>query len=131
VGVFVVARESAPEGFEPFRRIGADLLVIWDAEDPVTDFYLRAALSVARALVVKQHAESGRAAADVRGIEQSVRAIEGFVVAAASIAHDAQLVVRRGTKIGKTAGVLRERLGEEMETLAGVVAGMRGEVVLG
>jgi hypothetical protein len=127
VGVFIVARDSAPEGFEPLRRIGADLLVIWDAEDPATDVYLRAAFSIARALVVKQHAESGRAAADVRGIEQSVRAIEGFVVAAGSIAHDAQLVVRRGTKIGKTADVLRERLGDEMERLAGVVAGMRGE----
>lgn len=127
MGIFVVARESAPEGFMPLRRIGADLLVIWDAEDPSTDIYLTAAISIARALVVKQHAESGRAAADVRGIEQSVRAIEGFVVAVGSIAHDAQLVVRRGTKIGKAAGVLRDRLGEEMERLAAVVAGMRGE----
>ncbi len=127
VGVFVVARESAPEGFEPLRRIGADLLVIWDADDPTTDVYLRAAISIARALVVKQHAESGRAEADVRGIEQSVRAIEGFVVAAGSIEHDAQLVVKRGKKIGKTAGTLRERLGEEVERLEGVVKGMRGE----
>ena len=36
-------------------------------------------MSIARALVVKQHVESGRAEADVRGIEQSIRAIERFV----------------------------------------------------
>jgi hypothetical protein len=127
IGVFVVARESAPEGFQPCRRIGPDLLVVWDAEDPATDLNLQAALSIARALVVRQHAESGRTEADVRGIEQSVRAIEGFVVAVGSIVHDAELVVRRGTKIGKAAGVLRQRLAEEMERLAGVVKGMRGE----
>ena len=129
IGVFIIARESAPEGFEPCRRVGTDLLVIWDEADPATDVNLRAAFSIARALVVKQHAELGRTTADVRGIEQSVRAIEGFVVAVGSIAHDAQLVVRRGTKIGKAAGVLRERLGEEMERLAAVVAGIRGEGV--
>ena len=129
MGVFVIARESAPDGFQPCRRIGPDLLVVWDAEDPATDLNLQAAPSIARALVVKQHAESGRTEADVRGIEQSVRAIEGFVVAVGSIAHDAQLVVRRGTKIGKVAGVLRERLGEEMERLAEVVRGMRVETM--
>jgi hypothetical protein len=128
VGVFVVARESAPEGFEPLRRVGMDLLVIWDTEDPATDVYLRAAVSIARALVVKQHAESGRAEADVRGIEQSVRAIERFVTTTAGIAHDAQLVVKRGTRIGKAAAALREGLVEEVERLTGVVAGMRGEV---
>ena len=125
VGIFIVARESAPEGFDPFRRIGMDLLVIWDAEDSDTDVYLKAALSVARALVVREHGESGRSEADVRAIEQSVRAIERSVIAVEGIAHDAQLVVKRGTKIGKAAGALRERLGEEVERLAGVVEGMR------
>jgi hypothetical protein len=79
VGVFIVARESAGalgETFEPLRRVGMDVLVIWDADDPATDVYLRAAMSIARALVVKQHGESGQTEADVRGIEQSVRAID-------------------------------------------------------
>jgi len=134
IGVFVVARESARalgEGFEPLRRIGPDLLVVWDAEDPATDVYLRAALSIAKALVVKEHAESGRSEADVRGIEQSVRAIERMVTTVEGIAHDAQLVVKRGTKIGKAAGVMRERLGEEVERLTAVVAAMRGQLADG
>lgn len=132
VGIFIVARESARamgegrDSFEPLRRIGMDVLVVWDADDPATDVYLRAAVSIARALVVKQHAESGRAEADGRAIEQSVRAIERVVTAVEGIAHDAQLVVKRGTKIGKTARVLREQLADEVERLAGVVAGIRG-----
>jgi hypothetical protein len=124
VGVFIVARESAGalgEGLEPLRRVGMDILVVWDAEDPATDVYLRAAMSIARALVVKQHGESGRAEADVRGIEQSVHAIERLVSTVAGIEHDARNVVKRGTRIGKGAAMLRERLGEEVERLRAIV----------
>jgi hypothetical protein len=124
IGVFIVARESATEGFEGMRRVGTDLLVVWDAENVESDLYLKAALSVARALVVQQHAEAGRSATDQREIEQSVRGIERLVTAATSIAHDAQLVVKRGNRIGKAAGAMRERLEEELERLTGVVEGM-------
>ena len=121
VGVFIVARESAMEGFERLRRVGMDILVVWDADCPSSDLYLKAALSIARALVVQQHAEAGRSARDIREIEQSLRGIERLIVAVASIAHDAQLVVKRGTRMGKTAGSLRERLEEELERLKAVV----------
>jgi len=124
VGVFIVARESAPEGFEALRRVGMDLLVVWDAEDPATDLYLKAAVSIARALVVQQHGESDRSDADVREIENAVRSIERLVTAVEGIAHDAQLVVKRGTRIGKVAGAVRERLGEEVERLTEVATGM-------
>jgi hypothetical protein len=124
VGIFIVARESAMEGFEGLRRVGMDLLVVWDAECPASDLYLKAAVSIARALVVQQHAEAGRSARDLREIEQSVRGIERLVVAVDGIAHDAQLVVKRGTKIGKAAGAMRERLEDELERLKGVVEGM-------
>ena len=130
VGVFIVARESAragDDGFEPLRRVGMDVLVVWDADDATSDVYLRAALSIARALAVKDHRESGQTEADVRGIEESVRSIERMVTTVAGIEHDAQLVVKRGTKIGKTAVGLRERLGEEVERLNGVIGGMRSQ----
>jgi methyl-accepting chemotaxis protein len=124
IGIFVVARESATEGFEGLRRVGMDILVVWDAECPASDLYLKAAVSIARALVIQQHAETGRTAREVREIEQSVRGIERLVVAVDAVAHDAQLVVKRGTKIGKAAQGMRARLEEEMERLRGVVEGM-------
>lgn len=126
VGVFIVARESAMEGFEGLRRVGMDLLVVWDAEVPSTDLYIKAALSIARALVLQQHGETGRSARDAREIEQSVRGIERLIVAVDGIAHDAQLVVKRGTKMGKAAAGIRERLEDELERLKGVVEGMDG-----
>lgn len=123
VGVFIVARESATEGFTTLRRVGSDILVVWDAEDPTTDVYLNAAVSIARALVVEQHRASDRSDADVREVEQSIRAIERLVITVESIAHDARNIVKKGTKIGKAAEGVKERLVEEVERLKGVVEG--------
>jgi len=124
VGLFVVARESAGEGFLPLRRVGMDVLVMWDPEDRATDPYLSAAVSIARALVLQEHAALNRSEGDVRDIEQSVGGIERLLQATESIAHDAQLVLKRGTRIGKTAQLLRERLGDELDRLKRVVDGM-------
>ncbi len=127
VGVFIAARESAIEGFAPIRRIGMDLLVVWDPDDRATDVYLGAAISIARALVIQQHGAFDRSEGDVRELEQSIRGIERLVTAVESIAHDAQLVVKRGTRIGKAADGVRERLVDEVERLKGVVLGMWNE----
>jgi hypothetical protein len=122
MGIFIVARESALEGFAGLRRVGPDILVVWDAEDAGTDVYLKAALSIARALVVRETRESQRGETDVREIEQSARAIERTVTAVESIAHDARNIVKKGVKIGKAAEGVKERLVEEVERLKGVVA---------
>ena len=37
VGVFVFAKDTAPQGLQPFTRIDHDLFVIWDTADPSTD----------------------------------------------------------------------------------------------
>jgi hypothetical protein len=124
VGVFVVARESAKEGFATFRRVGPDVIVVWDADDPGTDVYLKAAVSIARALVVEDHRSSDQSAADLREVEQSIAAIERLVTTVESIAHDARNIVKKGMKIGKAAEGVKERLVEEVERLKGVVEGL-------
>jgi hypothetical protein len=50
--------------------------------------------------------------------------VEGLVAAVDSMAHDAQIVIKRGTRIGKTSNRVRERLAVEVERLLGVVEGM-------
>ncbi len=123
VGVFVVARESAKEGFAAFRRVGPDVLVVWDSEDPGTDVYVKAAMSIARALVVGEHRASDQSEAGVREVEETIRAIERLVISVESIANDARNIVKKGTRIGKAAEGVKERLVEEVERLKGVVEG--------
>ncbi len=40
VGVFVFSRSAAPDGIESLSRFGKDIVVIWDAEDPMTDILM-------------------------------------------------------------------------------------------
>lgn len=50
IGIFVISRSRAPESWPWFQRFENDLVLIWDAENPATDLYLEAGLSVAYAL---------------------------------------------------------------------------------
>ena len=75
VGVFVFARRSAGDR-EAFRRIGDDVLVVWDEEDPSTNIYLHAAISVARALIFKKSRPEKMDEVDVEAMEASISEIE-------------------------------------------------------
>ena len=55
VGIFVFSRKTAPPHLRPLDRHGRDIIVIWDADDPVTDVYFDAALTLARALIFEHH----------------------------------------------------------------------------
>src|SRR5262249_27190442 len=75
VGVFVFSKDAAPDGVEPFVRYGNNLVVLWDADDAVSDLYVRAALSVARALVIRETHESAESEQALNSIELATRAI--------------------------------------------------------
>ncbi len=75
VGIFVYSAKSRPANVEPFRREGDCLVVVWDAEDPTTDVYLEAALSVARALCVRSRAATEEEI-DKKGLLEGILNIE-------------------------------------------------------
>jgi hypothetical protein len=75
VGLFVWSRRSAPAGTPPLTRHGQDIVVTWDAEDPSTDAFLLAALSLARALCTRA-ATDHEQAGDLEAMERAIRAIE-------------------------------------------------------
>ncbi|HXY35249.1 MAG TPA: hypothetical protein VEI07_13545 [Planctomycetaceae bacterium] len=76
VGVFVYSKRTAPEGMEPLQRLGNDIFVAWDAEDPLTDPYFRAALLLARAMCVRQRIETQAVKVDFSEIEQAILMVE-------------------------------------------------------
>ena len=76
VGVFVFSTKCAPAGCPPLARHGRDVLVVWDAEDPSTDVLLRAAVSVARALAVRERAAGDRTRSDLDGMTRAVAKVE-------------------------------------------------------
>lgn len=76
VGLFVFARRNAPAGQEPFQRLGDDLFIVWDEDDPQTDLFLKAGLMVARALCTRQARVREASAADFAGVEKVILDIE-------------------------------------------------------
>ena len=125
LGIFVFKRSSAPAGIDGFRRVGDDILAVWDPEDPATDVYLRAALSVARALVVREHSADAQSEANLRAIERAVREIEGQVKSLDAILKAARVVEQKGSAIQDSAGTMREALVEQIEALYANLGALR------
>jgi hypothetical protein len=74
-GIFVFSKSTAPAGTEVLARFGSDILVVWDRDDAGTDVFLKAALSIARALVVREKAATAKSKADFTEIEKAVTRI--------------------------------------------------------
>lgn len=58
VGLFVFSKKIAPEGMDSLVRHGDDVFVVWDAEQIESDVILKAGLSLAKALCVRQAKQS-------------------------------------------------------------------------
>lgn len=74
-GLFVFSRVSAPT-MEPLTRLGNDVFVTWDAEDPQTDAYLRAGIEISRALCLRCSQDAARQQIDFQPLDRAVLAIE-------------------------------------------------------
>ena len=57
VGLFVFSKKACPDGLETLFRDGNDVFVVWDADRIESDVILRAGLSLAKALCVRQAKE--------------------------------------------------------------------------
>ncbi len=73
VGIFVMAKSHAAPGFPTFSRYGQDVLVTWDAENPITDPYLQGALMVGLALAIRHRTAAAEGDLQaLQGIEQRI-----------------------------------------------------------
>ncbi len=126
IGVFVFSSKTAPPGLDPFARYGADIVVVWDADDPETDVRLQAAMSVARALAVKARTTSaaeidslGKIEAAMRGVEREIQRSEEVRKTAETIRAGAERIVDQ-TRVGL------QQLRAQVESLDVALAALRG-----
>jgi hypothetical protein len=127
VGIFVFAQSAAPDGLEPFARYGNDLVVVWDSDDGSTDLYVRAALSVARALVVRETQQSAESEQALKAIELSTRAIEKQIEHLGQIRTWAETVKNNGERIADRASHMNEALVREVEELNRQLAALKAK----
>jgi hypothetical protein len=117
VGLFVFSACSAPEGLEPFSRYGADVVIVWDAEDPRSGVILVAGLSVARALCARARARSDAETADFEVIERAILEIEKQARGLEEVTRSAETIKSGSEKILKRAEIMHRAFGEQLEFL--------------
>ncbi|MBI3783488.1 MAG: hypothetical protein HY270_08805 [Deltaproteobacteria bacterium] len=125
VGIAVLSRSTAPEGMESLVRFGPDILVVWDRDDATSDVLLTAALSLARALVVRERAQQERVQAEFVALEDAVRRLAKAAETLSEIVTLAGTVRSHGDKIRARAEKLQEEIDVQLEVLRQNVEGLK------
>jgi hypothetical protein len=129
VGVFVFSSKSAPADMPAFRRIGDDLFVVWDAEDPATDVLLDAALAVSTALSIRRVESGEEIEASLEAIERAVIEVEKRVENLDQIHTWATTIRNNGDRILDRVAKDRKALHREIEALRTHSQSLRGAIV--
>ena len=127
VGLVVMDRATAPEGMEPLRRVGNDVLVVWDPDDAASDLVLRLAVSVTRAMCVRERVAESAAEASLEQLDESIESIANQIRVLDEIIHSGRLIKRRGEKVVSSGERLRETLEREVASLQDNVKALRKE----
>lgn len=117
IGLFVFSAKIAPPTIEPFARYGSDIVVVWDVANPSTNVYLRAGLSLARAMCVRAAVKSAERSADLDAIERAVLDIEKRVQALDEIRKSANTIQTSAEKILKSERLINVALQQQLEIL--------------
>jgi hypothetical protein len=76
VGLFLFSAKTVPEGMEMLVRQGEDVFLIWDADKIESDVILRAGLSLAKALCVRQQKERNAEEGNWDDMDAAILAVE-------------------------------------------------------
>lgn len=123
VGVFVFARSHAPAMSEPIRRIGSDILVAWDHEEPASDIMVRTAYSLARALCVAERKAADDSSEAAAAISRAVRRIEEEAKHLDDFRKKAETIVSHGKEIRDRAETMLVAIRKGIEEIDGQIGG--------
>jgi len=127
VGLFVFSLKTAPLTLEPLSRIGNDVFVLWDPEDPNTELTLKLAVSLCRALAVRQEMKDQSQTEDWNVIEGAILHIEKAVGGFEEMQTSADQVLKHAEKMLKRIGLMRKELEKQIDVLREKTQGLKSE----
>ena len=130
-GLFVFSKRTAPVGLEPLARYGNDVVVIWDADDLMTDSHMRLGLSVARALCTRKALERSSVDVDFTAIDAALLEIAKQVKELDEIRTWTDTIRSNGQKILDRVRISREKLEKQGEILSERVADLKDAMAKG
>lgn len=116
VGVFVLSRRVAGDR-TAFRRFGDDLLIVWNPAEPSSDVYLHAALSVARALILKRGANDELEEVDVAAMEKALANVEKKLGKLDQVAKWSETIRNNASNIIDATAETKRAVLKELEVL--------------
>jgi hypothetical protein len=117
VGIFVFSVASLPQGLSAFQRYGNDVVAVWNQDDPVSDVFLSAAISVGKALCVNSKREADDRELDLLSIEKSIRDIEKHAGSLEEIHTSSESIIRSGERIRERVRIAQKGLQKQVEML--------------
>lgn len=117
IGLFVFAKNSAPEHLEPLSRIGNDVFLVWDPEESTTDLYLRVGLTLARALSVRARQHNDSHSGDFLEVDKAILEIEKQVNSLDDLQTWVGTIANNSEKILKKVNSMRKSLSNQVEIL--------------
>jgi hypothetical protein len=119
IGLFVFSKRSAPSGIEALFRLGHDVFVVWDAQDALTDLYLRVGGILSRALCVRNRETAQEQTADFTEIDKAIHEIEKRAGNLDDIQTWATTIQNNSKKILDKTRLIRDALEKQVEILRG------------
>ena len=117
VGVFVFSAKCVSDGVESLTRFGDDIVVVWDPENPSTDMYLKAAVSLARALCVRSNRLDEATTADFTEIDRAILEIEKRANSLGDIETWTKTIYSNAEKVLKRVETSRKAFTRQLEVL--------------
>jgi gas vesicle protein len=130
IGVFVFSQKTAPASLQPFTRYGHDIILIWDADDPASVVYIKAAYSVTKAMALRESAESKETLEALQHIELSTRQVEKQIQYLDDFRRWGETVKGHGEKIVDRADRVKKELANEVERLDDQIRALKAAKLL-
>ena len=125
-GVFVISSKMPlAEKIGLLRRYDNDILVVWDAEDRSTDVALKAAVLMAKGLIILSAREQQGFTADLNGMDSAIariiRQMDGFE----EVSTSANTIRSGAERILNRTRLMRERIEKDLDVLSNEIQGLR------
>ncbi len=119
------------EEISPFFRQGNDVVVVWESEDPGSDAYLDAGLSVAKALSVRAKAHGEEVGPDLKAMEKAILEVERQARGLGEIDTWTNTIKSNSDKILDRVRIMRDGLKTQTGVLPEKLAALRDVVSSG
>jgi hypothetical protein len=116
-GLFVFSKKTAPPGIDSFQRYGNDFFVVWDAEDCLSDVFVKAGILSCRSLCVKGARQSAAQQVDFDAIERAICEIEKRAANLDEVGKFAETIKSSSNKILDRVRIDREAFEKQVELL--------------